>query len=988
MQLTIGQALVPGLQAALKAFDQFSKSAEGQQVFTEIGVAIGKLLGILAQVPKYFDLITLAVKVFAAVKIGELFASIGARMLDAGLAAQAFNRDLALIGPRTQAAAASQGFFNRTLAVGVSTLTVYRNALLASTAQTGAARLATTAFAGVLGLLRGGLLVTGTILRGFLAAFGGPVGLVITGITLAVGSWITSVDKASLALGEHNRQLDIVVAGYENAKDKAKKFGDQIAGVTLAQAIKNTDDLRAAFNDTIDDMQALTRVAKAAFSDFGPKSAQVLQIKRLSQALEDVRNGVINIKTLETVLNDIALNAADSQIKDTAVSLLDMVNGAKDGVANLTTLSEAVAKSEAKLRLFQGTATDSDKKLLGLVSSVDDASDAFDRDAAVKSYTAAIDKLTSKIPALADELDKLKDITELNKTAWDGLVSAFKAGDISAITRIISLWSQAGAARQFESDQKLMSGFPDADKSIIDRIKFIEGSGNNPNSSASGIGQFTESTWLKLFDRVFPLLTTLTDNQKLAMRQDEGAADKMLKALTEQNQAALVRAGLNPTPTNTYLAHFLGANDAIKVLLANPADLAKNIVAADSVKANPTVIKNDTSIAQLIAWANQKMGGNSPILPNGQTKQENFDQDIAGRVKALKEENDARDESNRAAYIAKGIAEEENKATEQGVTISKEQIAALKEALGIKYDDLHAGEAQKKQQQEARDALNEIVGLDQQRKNILEEIKQAQDAGDNTKTEELKTQLTDINTQLSALIPKAMAFANALKDEKMIAALQKVSLNATKVNTSFLLLGLNMTQLRSLAESFADGVVTALDGFVDNVAAGMKVTKALRLAFLQFAADFLRQIANMILKQIILNALTSMFPSLGPLRAGHTGGVVGSNAIGGGNRIDSAAPTWFRNALTYHTGGVAGLRPDEVNATLKVGEEVLTKQDPRHRDNIGRDMSRSDRGGQPIKQVLVFDQKDVANAMASAHGEKVFVTFLKNNRQTVRSIIS
>lgn len=39
------------------------------------------------------------------------------------------------------------------------------------------------------------------------------------------------------------------------------------------------------------------------------------------------------------------------------------------------------------------------------------------------------------------------------------------------------------------------------------------------------------------------------------------------------------------------------------------------------------------------------------------------------------------------------------------------------------------------------------------------------------------------------------------------------------------------------------------------------------------------------------------------------------------------------SATRYHTGGIAGLRPDEVPAILRKGEEVLTRSDPRHRAN-------------------------------------------------------
>lgn len=62
----------------------------------------------------------------------------------------------------------------------------------------------------------------------------------------------------------------------------------------------------------------------------------------------------------------------------------------------------------------------------------------------------------------------------------------------------------------------------------------------------------------------------------------------------------------------------------------------------------------------------------------------------------------------------------------------------------------------------------------------------------------------------------------------------------------------------------------------------------------------------------------------------HTGGVVGSSM-----QPRFAYPAVFANAVRYHTGGIAGLAPDEVPAILRRGEEVLTEGDPRHRANMG-----------------------------------------------------
>lgn len=62
----------------------------------------------------------------------------------------------------------------------------------------------------------------------------------------------------------------------------------------------------------------------------------------------------------------------------------------------------------------------------------------------------------------------------------------------------------------------------------------------------------------------------------------------------------------------------------------------------------------------------------------------------------------------------------------------------------------------------------------------------------------------------------------------------------------------------------------------------------------------------------------------------HTGGVVGEGAVTG--RVN---PMVFAGAMRYHTGGIAGLQADEVPAVLKRGEEVLTANDSRHRNNGG-----------------------------------------------------
>ena len=179
------------------------------------------------------------------------------------------------------------------------------------------------------------------------------------------------------------------------------------------------------------------------------------------------------------------------------------------------------------------------------------------------------------------------------------------------------------------------------------------------------------------------------------------------------------------------------------------------------------------------------------------------------------------------------------------------------------------------------------------------------------------------------------------------------------------------------------GQKTLADGFMDVMA-----------AFGQWAADFLMKIAEMILQQLLLNALqgafggASMTGGLGGAMASVMTGITAAKRHNGGlagqgvGRLYS--PLVFANAPRYHTGGIVGLQPNEVPAILQRGEEVLTKQDPRHRNNGGA--SGSSGSEQPITVVNSFDPIDaLGKALASTKGRKVLIKASSKERKAFRS---
>lgn len=178
------------LQSALASFHSFSQSTEGRDTFAAIGKAVGEIIKILAELPKYFDPITGAAKLFAAVKIAGLFGGLAGKVPLVVSALRTFSAELTLIGPRAQAATNSQTVFGRTLAQSVTTLSSFRQSLLASTSQSALARAGVVGLAGAVGGLQATLVVTAGAFRALRAAFGSAIGIALTAVTYPVGTWL------------------------------------------------------------------------------------------------------------------------------------------------------------------------------------------------------------------------------------------------------------------------------------------------------------------------------------------------------------------------------------------------------------------------------------------------------------------------------------------------------------------------------------------------------------------------------------------------------------------------------------------------------------------------------------------------------------------------------------------------------------------------------------------------------------------------------
>lgn len=155
---------------------------------------------------------------------------------------------------------------------------------------------------------------------------------------------------------------------------------------------------------------------------------------------------------------------------------------------------------------------------------------------------------------------------------------------------------------------------PQNKDAVLDRIGGIENAtGNpaakNPNSTATGDFQFIEGTWLDTLKSHRPdLAKGHSDAELLALRSDSKLSREMAGYLADDNSSALRDQGITPSPSSLYLAHFLGAGTAAKVLKAPAGTPVADIVSADAIAANRSVLSGKTTDS-VIAWSDQKMGG-------------------------------------------------------------------------------------------------------------------------------------------------------------------------------------------------------------------------------------------------------------------------------------------------------------------------------------------------------------------------------------------
>lgn len=957
--LTIGEGgAIEGFANLLSSLTESLQSAAAVDFLTSLGAALGQLFNILGLVAQNWDLVIVAITTLIGLRVAPFVVAI------------------------------------------VAALGQWRVALGAVQAGTVAL---TATVGGLAGAARGGAVaVTGLRAALTLLLSSTGIGLLVTLIGTGIGIWATRGSEATQVMIAHREIVDQVKNAYDEVGVSITEIRDRLQGLTQIQVEGQIREAANQFRSALDEFRdAIPRNIFGNVIDNNAIGGFFVQVDRLEQEL---RSGEISVEEFRSRLEELSLEMRDNvPINAQLAEVFDRL------ARNLVEPAENLEELNDVLIVLTGTPEEAEAALRRLTGSISDVADEAEQAAErAGQFQGAIRALSEEIPALKAELDRLDQVDTLARLRDEALALA---SNTQEATRVLELYDRA--LRELDTqalDLVLSGGSPTAvgGGSLVDRIIGAESNGvadaRNPLSSATGVGQFIESTWLDLFRRYLPeRAESLTRSQILALRTDPQLSrqfvDLYLRELGQQLQAG----NLPVTETNLSLAYFLGPGGAQTLLRSAPGTRANDILPENVIAANRSVLDGKTR-EEVLAWAARRVG-----LSEQQLAADERVRDVLGdqareaeRLAEREAEQIARQAEATSQRIADAqfeIANQElinagrereaaieaaiREARQENANITEEQIAQVAELAGRQFDAANAERLANSERDRARQIESDIGELVQQRAALTSLLEEQLARGESASAiEETRTALTGVNAQLQEAIQNALQLLSTFDQTDpsvaaIVARLRELELSGTQAGNRIAI------TFDQVSQAFQGAFTNSVLGFAKAIADGESATQALGNAFRQFASEFLLQIAQMILQQLALNAAQAIGRVFGfGVGIAHTGGVVGARTAG--RRV---SPAVFAGAARYHMGGIAGLRPGEVPTILQRGEEVLTQNDPRHIFNAGKATGDSAPTITPRIVNAIDGASFMEEAMKTKRGQEVVLNYMQANRSAVRGAL-
>lgn len=826
--------------------------------------------------------------------------------------------------------------------------------------------------------------------RALMSATG--IGLIVTAISVGLGLWATRADEASAAIDAHEKIVRAVRNAYDEAAGSVDDWAKKIKTVTLTQAQASLVALRSNLQKLRDEAQVPVDLGFGGGSDgFGAALATLVQaFKEGTISATDFKAEVDSLAQLDPKFN-----------RGLAVKLLEMADSAK-------TAEERVAEAEAIIRVIQGTATQADVALLKLAGSAVAAGEAMGNRAAAGAakFVEAMSELNKLLPEIGQGLDMIKAKAELDAAFASAARAATTMSELqAAVAAANAAWEgisgndaiaqMAGAADGIAASAALLrqfEGFQATGKLDVNAMR--AGFGSDTITLADGtVKAITEGMRVSVEDANRDLIRRIGEFTDVIKGQ---IGEDRFNSFSKEQQAALTSIAYNYGQLPERIVEAVRSGSATEIAAAvRGLGNDNGGINRDRRTAEASILGRESVDIEGQATAQQE---NAKKLAEIETKRletaQKYHEEQAAALALQQVEIENANQGLVQREIAKALAQAENEAKKAGTVLTEEErqtIIAQVTALNQKKAAEDAINAKREQAQVAEQVVNDILA---QRAALEERISLARQGGDFNAAAVATDQMVGLNDELKQAIANAILMWQAVGGTQADAAilkLQNAGLAADQLAKKGLEVAIDWGQV---ANMFATGLTSAIFEFADAVANGANAFEAAGAAFQKFAADFLRKIAEMILQQLILNAISTIFGGGGgggaPLNIGlgHTGGTVGSKRIGSGNGVRKVNPGVFARAARFHDGGVPGLRAGEVPAILLEGEEVLKKTDPRNIMNGGGAAGGGAGGSGGLTIVNTIDPVDmVSQALGSRAGQDTVINMMRGRRKEVKAAL-
>lgn len=810
------------------------------------------------------------------------------------------------------------------------------------------------------------------------------LGLLITAISVGIALWSTRADAAAEAMNAHRKVVDQVKNSYDKAGKSAAAWAKEIQKISLTEAISRM----VAFRQELENIRLSAKAPVDAFGTLGDNST-----------LADVQNLVRMFQKGEIVAADFRQQIDELAQQDpkfsrelaiSFIQIADKAGDAEDRIEEATALI-ALAKDptdELALAVLRGA---------GAFEKTGDETEEGTKK--LEAYIDAIKRLGEAIPSLEPRLKFLEDLGKVLTAVGDAFANA---SSLSDVFRASSLGAQAITAT-LSADQiaifKDIAGNTKVTQEMFAKIVAAEGYVGNKfqaTAYADAGGKPTIGYGSTIINgRDVRMGDVITAQEAMAQAvKDLDSLITQIDALVKKPLSKAQLEALTSYAYNVGIGSFAKSN-ILKTL--NEGDYAGAATALRNGVATVKGVPNAALRARRGREADQFTAGiddpkiQAELLETEQKRAEEkakFNDELTKSNEQAKFELGIAKETLVQQEVAKALRAAELKAKEQDLVLTQAQRAEIIATTTATYAKASAEKVVEDQRKAAQESEQKVNDLLAQRAALEERVKVYTANGDTTAAEAARLSIEGINTQLIAAIDNAIKMWEAIGGTGAAAAIEQLKnarLNAKGLTDDAKTV---IVDWKRVGEMFASGITNAFVKFGNAIAEGKSATEAFRESFLQFAADFLQQIGQMILQALVLKAVNAVIGAVTgvPIAVKHGGGMVGMS----GGRTRMVSPMAFAVAPRMHGGGLPGLGPDEVATILEKDEEVLSKESPRNILNGGAAASPSaPASGGPgyIQNILAVGDDEIALAMSGRAGSNVILNHLKANAPALRKML-